>query len=63
MATENSASGILNELIDEDLTGENQGLTADQLRGAFQNLAGVFANIQDAQKNPDLAKSIFNIKF
>lgn len=24
--------------------------TADQIRAAYQNLAGVFANIQDAQK-------------
>lgn len=62
VATENAASGILNNLTDEQLTGENQGLTANQIRAAFQNLAGVFADIQNAQKNPDLARSIFEIK-
>ena len=62
VATENGATGILNELTDEDLAGANAGLTANQIRAAFQNLAGVFANVQDTQKNPDLAKSIYAIK-
>lgn len=62
IAAEDQATGIISNLTDEDLTGNNQGLTADQLRGGFQALAKILTDVQDSQKNPELAKLIFSIK-
>ncbi len=63
IATEDAATGIVESLVDADFIGDNEGLTAAQFQAALKGLAAVLADVRDTNKNPDLAKSIYAIKF
>ena len=55
-------TGIIQNLADEDLTGENEGLTADEVKAATQAISKILSDLRDVQKNPDVAGRIYAVR-
>ena len=55
-------TGIVQNLDDSDLTGENEGLTATEVKAAAQAISKILSDLRDVSKNPDIAGQIYAVR-